>query len=147
MHLIAYLLPALSPSTMAAGSSTDDVAKMFQVFAATPSPGKKQASLEFRSMSPEEKQQKVEKEAQANQDAKAAKEKVEEMQKALAKEWGIPWPQSVKKDMRKGGPKPRTSKWENELYEWIKKVSTGEFEKPEKPPPYLTRHQLSNRPG
>ena len=125
----------LNPSTMAAASSKDDVAKIFQTFAATPSPGKKQATLDFRSLSPEEKQQKAEKEAQANQEAKAEQKKLEDMQKALAEEWGIPWPKPVKIDMSKGGPKPRASKWENGLYEWIKKINIGELQKPEKPPP------------
>ena len=72
------------------------------------------------------------------QELKAMQKKkaiTQDMQRNLAEEWGVPWPKPITKDLRKGGPIPRSQKWHDGMYEWIHKVSTGELAKPAQTPP------------
>ena len=100
---------------MTTDSKKERVQELFGEAGKSETPTKKQKTLGFKVLSPEEKAHKETTEVAEYIAAKGAdeatKKSIEEAKQHLAEAWGIPWPQPEERGpSRRGGPTPRATK-------------------------------------
>ena len=104
------------------------------------SPMKRQNTLGFKPISKDEQMAQLQAEDTKYKEAKdEAQTRADSIAKAaidVASVWGLTWPRpAAHGPSRKGGPKPKSQKWEDGLYVWVHKISRGELSAPAVSPP------------